>query len=174
MSQLPPADQLYSYTEISAALDRMALAINARCSDGEWLVICVLQGGLMLTGELLRRFNFVLKLDQLKVSRYAETTQGQALVWHSKPASELQGQKILLLDDIFDEGVTLATLAADCEAAGADVVLTAVLIDKHNDRKKTDYRPDFVGLSCPDRYLFGFGMDYQGYWRNLPNICALR
>ena len=87
MSQLPPADQLYSYTEISAALDRMALAINARCSDGEWLVICVLQGGLMLTGELLRRFNFVLKLDQLKVSRYAETTQGQALVWHSKPAS---------------------------------------------------------------------------------------
>jgi len=173
MSARPPADRLYSYADISVALDRMAVAINARCAQGEWLVLCVMQGGLVMTGELLRRFDFALKLDHLQVSRYAETTQGSTLEWHFKPRTPLQGRQILILDDIFDEGVTLATLIDYCHEAGVQAVLAAVLVAKEHTRKQTDYQPDFVGLRCPDRYIFGFGMDYQGYCRNSSDIFAV-
>ena len=173
MSDRPPSVQLYSNTEISRALDAMAATINVRCAQGEWLVICVLQGGLVMAGELLQRFNFLLKLDQIKVSRYAETTQGHDLQWHLKPGADLQGRQVLILDDIFDEGITLAALVDYCQNAGAEIVRSAVLVDKTHDRKRTEYRPDFIGLNCPDSYIFGFGMDYAGYWRNLPAIYCL-
>ena len=173
MTDRPPSVQLFSNAEIRHALDAMAAAINVRCAQSEWLVICVLQGGLVMAGELLQRFDFSLKLDQVKVSRYAETTQGHELQWHFKPSADLQGRQILILDDIFDEGITLAALVDYCQTAGAKLVLSAVLVDKQHDRKRTEYRPDFIGLNCPDRYIFGFGMDYEGYWRNLPAIYAL-
>ena len=169
----PVAETHFSYAQISDALDTMAVVLNRRCAGTEWLVLCVMNGALMFTGELLRRLDFALKLDQIKVSRYLETTSGQSLQWQVKPSTELAGRRILLLDDIFDEGVTLATLKAFCESQGASEVLSAVLVEKRHGRRQTDYMPDVVGLVCPDRYIFGFGMDYEGYWRNSQAIYAM-
>jgi hypoxanthine phosphoribosyltransferase len=169
----PDAATLFDYADISLALDTMAATLNSRCAGNEWLVLCVMNGALMFTGELLGRLDFALKLDQVKVSRYLETTTGETLQWQVKPSTELAGRRILLLDDIFDEGVTLSTLATFCESQGAREVVSAVLVDKHHDRRQTDYAPDVIGLACPDRYIFGFGMDYEGYWRNSRAIYAL-
>ena len=83
-------------------------------------------------------------------------------------------QAISALDDIFDEGETLAALADYCLDKGAEEVVSAVLLEKQHDRKATDYVPDVIGLTCDDRYVFGFGMDCEGLWRNLPEIRALR
>ncbi|MFU8817593.1 MAG: hypoxanthine-guanine phosphoribosyltransferase, partial [Pseudomonadales bacterium] len=136
-----------------------------------WL-LTVMHGALPFAGALIMRLNFPLELGYLHVGRYHHATQGGALNWHATPSYDLRDRTVVLVDDVLDRGVTLAALVGWAQAAGAREVLTAVLVDKQVD----DSRPvtaDYAALLLPDRYLFGWGMDYQGYWRNLPAIYAL-
>jgi len=80
---------------------------------------------------------------------------------------------VLIVDDILDEGVTLRAVADYCRDAGAREVRVAVLVQKLHDRNQVGVRPDFKGLDVPDRYVFGCGMDYREYFRNLTAIYAL-
>ncbi|XOV89397.1 MAG: hypoxanthine-guanine phosphoribosyltransferase [Pseudomonadota bacterium] len=169
----PPSTLVFSSREIGAAIDYMATAIDDRCGQDEWIAMCVLNGGLIFTSELLQRLSARVRLDSVRVSRYHNTTTGKELRWHAKPESRLEGQRILLLDDIFDEGETLAALSAYLLRYGAREVFTAVLLEKDHNRKVDTFRPDLVGLRCPDIYVYGFGMDYEGLYRNLPEIRAL-
>jgi hypoxanthine phosphoribosyltransferase len=86
----------------------------------------------------------------------------------------MDGRTVLIIDDIFDEGYTLEAVINACKAQGAKEVLTAVLIDKEHDRKAPGMSVDFTGLKVEDRYVFGYGMDYRGYWRNAPGIYAVK
>lgn len=161
--------------EVQQALDRMAEAITARLAGTNPLVLCVLTGGLMPAGWLLQRLDFPLQLDYLHATRYRGATRGESqLQWLSRPRFELRGRHVLLVDDILDEGLTLAGVVTWCKAQGAHEVLTAVLTEKQHDRNTTGLKADFVGLRIPDRYVFGCGLDYKHYWRNLPAIYALR
>lgn len=82
---------------------------------------------------------------------------------------------MLIIDDILDEGHTLAAIVEYCRDAGAENVYTAVLLDKQHDRKAyPGMRADFTGLDVEDRYIFGYGLDYKGYWRNAAGIFALK
>jgi hypoxanthine phosphoribosyltransferase len=82
---------------------------------------------------------------------------------------------VLLLDDILDEGITLDAIAGYCRQQGATRILMAVLVDKRHDRKVSPgFRADFTGMETEDRFLFGFGLDYKGYWRNAPGIYAVK
>lgn len=81
---------------------------------------------------------------------------------------------MLVIDDIFDEGDTLKAIVAEVRRQGAAAVYSAVLVNKRHDRKAAGLTVDFVGLEVPDRYVFGCGMDYKEYWRNLPAIYAVR
>jgi hypoxanthine phosphoribosyltransferase len=171
--QLPESELVFDENTIQSTIDRLALAINDHCADREWLVLCVLNGGLMFTGEVLKRTTFTARLDSVRVTRYHETTSGSELMWHAAPQSDLDGRNILLLDDIFDEGKTLAAIVENLQSAGANEVFTAVLVEKEHDRKVDGFRPDLVGLICPDHYVFGFGMDCEGLYRNLPEIRRL-
>ena len=103
----------------------------------------------------------------------SDNTQGSELEWHRLPALSLHGRDVLILDDILDEGATLAAVVAHCRAQRAARVLTAVLVDKRHERKVTGIRADFVGLRVEDRYLYGYGMDYRGYLRNAAGIYAV-
>ncbi|MCB1694056.1 MAG: hypoxanthine-guanine phosphoribosyltransferase, partial [Pseudomonadales bacterium] len=98
---------------------------------------------------------------------------GSALAWHARPEAGFAGRNVLLIDDIFDEGKTLAAVSGYFTAQGAHRVVTAVLLDKAHARKVEGFTPDVVGLSCPDEYVFGFGMDYEGKLRNLAEIRSL-
>jgi hypoxanthine phosphoribosyltransferase len=171
--KLPASHVVFDHEEISRTIDEMAGAINERCRDGKWIAMCVMNGGLMFTSELMKRLGVAMQLDSISVSRYHNTMSGKELKWHAYPALSIAGESILLLDDIFDEGHTLAALSAYFLDAGAREVLTAVLIDKDHDRKVAGFKPDFVGLTCEDAYVFGFGMDVEGYFRNLPDIRCL-
>ena len=162
--------ELYSPDEIAVAV--VAKQLNESCED-EWLLICVLTGGLLFSADLARLLKFPVEMESLKVTRYHNTTRGDELVWHLKPKSDLNGKQVLLVDDIFDEGKTLQALHDYCIAEGAARVKTAILLDKHHDRKMVDYRPDVVGMTCPDQYVFGYGMDMEGQYRNLPGIHVL-
>lgn len=167
------ADCLYDRSEIEAALDRMALDISYALAEANPLVITVMQGGLITAGMLLPRLAFPLQVDYLHATRYRGETSGAELHWIVRPSQTLAGRIVLLIDDIHDEGYTLEAIVRACRDAGARRVYSAVLVNKRHDRK-TVYRSDFVGVEVPDRYVFGYGMDYKEYLRNAPGIYAVK
>ncbi|TDT40332.1 hypoxanthine phosphoribosyltransferase [Halospina denitrificans] len=172
---LEQADCLYSRADVDAALDRIASDLGAAVATANPVILCIMNGGLVIAGQLLPRLTFPLQLDYAHVSRYRETTTGGALEWVVRPQSDLTGRTVVVVDDILDEGTTLAALVEACKAEGAERVLTLALIHKHHDRKShPGFRADFTGLETEDRYLFGYGMDYKGYWRNAPGIYAVK
>lgn len=172
---LAEADCLATPVEVSAALDRMAAAITERLADANPICYCVMNGGLVIAGCLLSRLNFPLEVAYLHATRYGHALNGTFLDWRIRPTQDLKGRIILIIDDILDEGHTLDAIAAHCRDEGAREVLSAVLVDKQHDRKaRPGMKPDFHGLEIPDRFLFGCGMDYKGYWRNAPGIYALK
>ncbi|MFZ5594374.1 MAG: hypoxanthine-guanine phosphoribosyltransferase [Pseudomonadota bacterium] len=166
------ADRLWSLKEIEAALDCMAADITATLADKNPLVLCVMNGGLIPAGGLLPRLDFPLQLDYIHATRYRGATQGGVLHWVVKPSHSLEDRVVLLIDDILDEGVTLAAVIDYCKAEGASEVYSAVLVEKLHDRKN-GLQATFKGLDVEDRYVFGYGMDYKGYYRNAPGIYAV-
>ena len=167
------AEELYGPAEIHAALDRMAREITRSLGDAVPVVLCVLTGGIIPTGHLLTRLAFPLETDYLHATRYRGETSGKDVQWVSEPGISLAGRTVLVVDDILDEGNTLVDIIRFCKEAGAEVVYTAVLVQKRHERRNPAARADFIGLEVDDRYVFGFGMDYKGYLRNLNGIFAL-
>ncbi|MEO5702803.1 MAG: hypoxanthine-guanine phosphoribosyltransferase [Gammaproteobacteria bacterium] len=167
------ADLLYSEHQVEAALTRMAAAISARLSNSNPLVLCVMTGGMVTTGKLLTQLDFPLQVDYIHVTRYRGATLGGELQWVARPACSPQDRVIIVIDDILDEGVTLAAIIDEFRELGAREVYSAVLVDKLHERKH-DVQADFVGLMVEDRYVFGYGMDYHGYLRNAPGIYAVK
>lgn len=169
------ADCLYTEAEVEAAIDRVAVAINADLAERNPIVFCVMNGGLIFAGRLVTKLGFPLELSYLHATRYRNETQGGDLFWKAKPEISLIDRDVLIIDDILDEGHTLSAIVDFCHQAGARAVLTAVLIDKDHQRKaRPDLKADYVGLGCSDRYIFGYGMDYKGYWRNAAGIYAVK
>ncbi|MFW5450168.1 MAG: hypoxanthine-guanine phosphoribosyltransferase [Methylophagaceae bacterium] len=166
------AQQLYSMAEIDAALERLAIALTQEYADVNPLFLCVMNGSVMTTGHLLPKLKFPLELDYIHVSRYGDKTIGGKLNWLHKPVTDLNDRTIILIEDIFDEGVTVQALRDYCKQAQARLVSCVALVDKLHDNKLGKL-PEFIGLTVPNRYVFGFGMDYQGYWRNAPGIYAV-
>jgi hypoxanthine phosphoribosyltransferase len=167
------AVELHGPEAIHAALDRMAMGITAAMADTLPVVLCVLTGGIIPTGHLLTRLAFPLESDYLHATRYRSETSGKEVQWVSEPGISLAGRTVLVVDDILDEGNTLAEVIRFCTGSGAAQVYSAVLIQKRHDRCNPAVQADFVGLEVDDRYVFGFGMDYKGYLRNLNGIFAL-
>lgn len=173
MSDLPPpSDEIIPAGEIQSALERLASEITARLAGCYPLVITVLHGGLVFAGQLLPRLAFRLECSYVHVRRYGQETSGGELVWIAGPDESVQGRTVLLLDDILDEGRTLATIHARLLELGASRVLAAAFALKERPAPPA-ITADFIGVRVPDRFVFGFGMDLAGSWRNLPSIRAL-
>jgi hypoxanthine phosphoribosyltransferase len=167
------ADCLYPAEEVAAGVAQMAQAITADLAGRNPVVLCVMTGALLPTAWLLQQLAFPLQLDYLHATRYDGEIQGAGLRWIHEPRISLMGRVVLLVDDILDEGVTLHALQTWCAGQGAVDVRTAVLVQKRHDRNRLGTRADYVGLEVPDRYVFGAGMDYKSYWRNVPGIYAV-
>ncbi|WP_137936529.1 hypoxanthine-guanine phosphoribosyltransferase [Chitinivorax sp. B] len=169
------ADCLVSPAEIEAALDDMAEAITAKLADANPLVYCVMNGGLIIAGRLISKLNFPLEVAYLHATRYGHEINGNYLDWRVRPTQDMRGRTVLVIDDILDVGTTLAAVMDHCFEEGAKEVMSAVLVNKVHDRKaRPGMKADFVGVEVEDRFLFGCGMDYKGYWRNAPGIYALK
>jgi hypoxanthine phosphoribosyltransferase len=167
------ADLVFSQSAVSAAIDAMAQNINSQLAEANPLVLCVLNGGIIASGHLLPRLTMPLTLDSINASRYRNQTVGGDINWLVKPTTPLQGRTILVIDDILDEGLTLLAIKQYCLEQGAAAVYCAVLMDKMLGHDKP-ITADFVGLNVPNRYLFGYGMDYKGYLRNAAGIFACK
>jgi len=172
---LREADLLVGAEEVLSGIDRLAREITVQLRESNPVVICVMNGGVIFSGQLLTRLVFPLEVDYIHATRYGHETRGALLNWIAKPQADLRGRTVLLLDDILDEGVTLAAIAEECHQQGAKEVLMAVLVEKLHRRKiSPGMRADFTGFEIGDRYLFGYGLDYKGYWRNAPGIYAAK
>lgn len=170
---LETAEQLYAEADIDQALDRMALSLREAVAGANPILMVVLNGALVFAGHLLPRLDFPLEVDYVHATRYRGALTGGELAWVAGPSLPVAGRTVVLLDDILDEGTTLAVLAETLRSQGATRVLKAVLVTKQRPRAQ-DLAADFSGLDVPDRYVFGCGMDYDGYLRNAKGIYALR
>lgn len=168
------ADLLHSGEQVEAALDRMGEEITQRLGEKNPVLLCVMTGAVVPTGCLLNRLDFPLELDYLHATRYTGEVRGGRIEWLMRPSTPLKGRTVLVVDDILDEGITLAEILDYCRDEGAEEVYCAVLVDKLHQRKPRLKRADFTGLETGDRYLFGYGMDYKGYLRNARGIYAVR
>lgn len=170
---LDTAECIASAETVQAAIERLAQAITAALGDAFPLVLPVMGGAVVFAGQLLPRLNFPLEFDYLHVTRYRGATSGGEVEWRVLPGQNVAGRSVLVLDDILDEGETLAAIRDKLLDMGAARVWSAVLTNKDNGLTKP-IQADFVGLDVPNRYVFGCGMDAYGLWRNLPAIYALR
>jgi hypoxanthine phosphoribosyltransferase len=170
---LEQADCCYTRPQVEAALDRLAVQISEEYQNKNPLLLCVMSGGLIITGELLLRLQFPLQYDYIHATRYAGKTRGGELNWIAESSIDLAGRNVLIVDDINDEGITLSAIVNHCRKKGAATVRSVVLVEKQHDRKY-GVAADFVGLEIDDRYVFGYGMDYHGYLRNVPGIYAVK
>ncbi|MEO1880018.1 MAG: hypoxanthine-guanine phosphoribosyltransferase [Methylococcales bacterium] len=165
------ADLLHTETEVELAIDKMAANINKTLHDKNPLILCVMNGGLVISGKLLTRLTMPCTVDAINVSRYGKATSGGQIEWIQKPKSELKNRTVLIVDDILDEGFTLEAIIHYCQEQESSAVYSAVLVNKILPHKKPVVA-DFIGLEVENRYLFGYGMDYKGYLRNAPGIYA--
>jgi hypoxanthine phosphoribosyltransferase len=171
---LKEADCLYNFSEINQALDRMAVDITNKLKDKNPLVLCVMTGALVTTGHLVTRLHFPLEMDYIHATRYRGTTRGGDLHWLVEPRKSLKDRTVIIVDDIMDGGLTLMAILDYCKQAGASDIHTAVMVSKKRKREPgVNFEPNFVGVETEDKYLFGFGLDYEEYLRNAPGIYAV-
>jgi hypoxanthine phosphoribosyltransferase len=171
---LEKAECLYSLTEINEALDRMAKEITLELKDSNPILLCVMTGALIPVGHLVTRMHFPLEIGYIHVTRYRGTNRGGDLHWLVEPRQDLKDRTILIVDDIMDGGLTLSAIIDYCNQAKCKAAYTAVMVSKKRKREPgVNFEPDFVGVETEDKYLFGFGLDYEEYLRNVPGIYAV-
>lgn len=167
------AECLYAEAQVEQAIAALAEQVTSQLGDGNPLVLPVMNGGVIFTGRLLPKLGFPLEVNAIAATRYGGTTSGGVIRWLLEPSIALQGRSVLIVDDVLDEGITLAEIIRYCHAQSAQAVYAAVLVEKDLGKPKP-CQADFVALHTDNRYLFGYGMDYKGYLRNAPGIYACK
>jgi hypoxanthine phosphoribosyltransferase len=170
---LKSADLVCSQDQLQVAVRRVAQEVTEVLAERVPLVLTVMGGAVVFTGQLLPLLHFPLEFDYVHVTRYRGSMQGGTIQWKVEPRPLLAGRVVLVVDDILDEGHTMAAIRDRILQEGAAAFYSAVLADKDIGREKP-VRADFVGVTVPDRYVFGFGMDVESAWRNLPAIYAVK
>ncbi|HET8940700.1 MAG TPA: hypoxanthine-guanine phosphoribosyltransferase [Rudaea sp.] len=167
------AELVHDRTALEREIVRMGKQIDAQLGSEIALFLPVMHGALIFSAALALAISHDLEFDYVHATRYRGSTQGSQLHWINQPQTSMQDRTVILVDDILDEGHTLSAIRDYCLEQGARQVLIAVLCVKRHDRTIAGIAADFVGVEVPDRYVFGFGMDYHEHGRNLPGIYAL-
>ena len=174
---LANAEEIVSADQVQAAVRHVADVLNERFDNDETsdfpLVLGVMGGAVVFTGNLLPQLTFPLEFDYIHVTRYGDLDRGGEVVWKVIPRQDVKGRTIIIVDDILDEGETLAHVKQRLLDMGAAEVILAVFADKELGKVKP-VQADIVGLTVPNQFVVGFGMDAHGYWRNLPGLWVIR
>jgi hypoxanthine phosphoribosyltransferase len=170
---LESSDLVAGAEEVQAAVRRIAGEIERALGERYPLVLAVMGGAVVFAGQILPLLRFPLDFDYVHASRYGAATRGAGVEWRVRPPELVKGRSVLVLDDILDHGETMCAIRDGLVELGAQSVQCAVLVEKILSTEKP-VKPDFVGLRIPDRFVFGCGMDAKGFWRNLPEIRAMK
>lgn len=164
---------LFDNDTVEKGIRQLATVMSEDLKTSKPIFICIMNGGLQFTANLTKNFNFPLQLDYLHLSRYQGELMGSEVIWYAKPQISLKDRTVVLLDDILDVGISLESAKAFCKEQGAAKILSAVLVKKKLKDNKQIGNTDYFVFECPDVYVFGYGMDYKNYLRNLNAIYAL-
>jgi len=164
---------LFEQHEIDQGIALLADKVAENVKDQFPLILCVMNGGLYFTGQLMRHWQFPLTLDYVHATRYRLSTLGSDVVWKAYPQNEIKERHVIIIDDIFDQGFTLLDIKNYCLKHGAKSVISCFLIRKSHDRNKAKIEADYAALECGDLYIYGNGMDLKSHFRNLKDIYAL-
>lgn len=170
---LQRSDPIASAAEVEAAIQRLAAEIEADYRERYPLLLAVMGGAVVFAGQLLPRLRFPLDFDYIHASRYGIATRGGGVDWRVAPPQGVRGREVLVVDDILDDGQTMRAILERLRELGSASARCAVLVEKIRTRENP-VAADFVGLRIPDRFVFGCGMDAKGFWRNLPEIRAMK
>lgn len=170
---LEQSEILFDETAITQAIRQMAERINQDFQHENPVLMCVMGGAVVFCGQLMPYLDFPLSFEYVHATRYQNKTRGQDIIWKNSPTELVKNRTVLLLDDILDEGWTLQAVRKACMEQGAKQVKIAVMVEKTLQKDKP-LQADYVGLRVPDQYIFGFGMDIYGWWRNLNCIRVLK
>ena len=171
---LGTAQLVHGREALDGAIARMGKRIDDSLNGEPAVFLSVMHGGLIFAGQLALQIKTDLLFDYIHATRYRGELTGGELHWIKKPDVALTGRIVILADDILDEGYTLRAIRNYCLERGAKHVLIAVMCRKDHDRTAPGIHADFCGVDVPDKYVFGFGMDFHGQGRNLPGIYALQ
>lgn len=165
---------LISSIEVAAAYERLAAQLNLHYAGLNPIVMVVMNGGLIPAGQLLTHLTFYHRMHYIHASRYRDNEGTSELDWKFKPDVSIENEHVLLIDDIFDEGITLKAVVEELSKEKPLSIESCVLLNKEHDRKVENFEVDFVGINVADRYVYGCGMDFHGYLRHLPGIYAIK
>jgi hypoxanthine phosphoribosyltransferase len=159
---------------IAARVGELARQITADHGGGEITIVPVLTGAMIFCGDLIRQIPIAMQIGLLTVSSYpgkSLSTQGSQLI--GQQLGDLRGRHVLLVDDILDSGGTVKLVSSLLRESGTASVRTCVLLRK-NRPSAADVPVDYVGFEIPDEFVVGYGLDYNNYYRNLPDIVTLK
>ncbi len=165
---------LISSIEVAAAYERLAAQLNLHYAGLNPIVMVVMNGGLIPAGQLLTHLTFYHRMHYIHATRYRDNEGTSELDWKFKPDVSIENEHVLLIDDIFDEGITLKAVVEELSKEKPLSIESCVLLNKEHDRKVSGFDVDFVGINVADRYVYGCGMDFHGYLRHLPGIYAIK
>ena len=172
-SALARAECVHDRETLARAIARIGAEVDRTLRGEPAIFLTVMQGALVFAGQLATTIGSALDFDYVHATRYRGTTSGGELAWIKRPALPFAGRTVLLVDDILDEGHTLKAIRDWLVGEGAGRVYIVVLCEKKHERRVPDITADFCGVEVPDRYVFGYGMDYHEQGRNLPAIYAV-
>ncbi len=166
-------EQLFDQAGVDAAIAELAASLQDRYRERFPVLLCVMNGGLYMTAQLMRHWHFPMTVDYVHATRYRLATLGRDVLWKAYPQTPLKDRFVIIVDDIFDQGYTLKEVRTWCLKQGASDCESVFLIRKRHDRSRAAIEADHVALECADRYVYGSGMDLHGHFRNLPGVFAI-
>jgi hypoxanthine phosphoribosyltransferase len=172
MSELRPTEILLSAAQIEKRIVALAAEIRRDVPD-DLHVVAVLKGAFMFLSDLVRQMTGNVSLDFMAVSSYAKGTTSSGEVRLLKDLdTSLDGKNVLIVEDIVDTGLTLAYLQDILRARNPKSLRTACLLSKPS-RRQTDVIVEYIGFTIEDRFVVGYGLDYDEQYRNLPHIAVM-
>ncbi len=161
---------LISEEEIKKRVSELAVQISRDYAEKDLFVVGILKGAVVFVSDLIREIAVPLEMDFMAISSYGASTQSSGVVKMLKDLdTPVEGRDVLIVEDIIDTGLTLSYLTELLRSRKPNSVQTAVLLDKP-DRRKIEYVPDYVGFTVPDKFVIGYGIDYNHKFRELPYI----
>jgi hypoxanthine phosphoribosyltransferase len=168
-----PGRVLVAEGELAARITELGRAIARDYAQTPPVLVGVLQGAILFIADLMRRLPIDVTVDFVRASSYGAATVSAGTVRLVVDLTvDIADRDVLIVDDIIDTGLTLAALKRTCEARGPRSVRTCVLLDKGG-RRQADVAIDYVGFTIPNVFVVGYGLDYDGLYRNLPHVAVL-
>ena len=165
---------LHTQEEVMGAIKKVSAEMNEQLAGKVPVFMCVMNGAVVFMGQLITQLTFPLQINYIHATRYRGEMEGSELHWQAEPTITVKDRVVVIVEDILDTGLTLAAVKDYCIENGAEEVFTAALVDKQRPREPGGVeRCDFTGLEVENKFLYGYGLDYKEYLRNVDGIYAV-